>query len=430
LVLPFHSTIRAEAITLHPVVEYSIYRRRGNIPVQVFETIFNGMPVYFINGPLFSSAGSVYSADQAKDQEKFTYFSLAALELVRHLDWQPDIIHANDWHTSLALYALRSRHSDALPAKIRTLLTVHNLPFMGGDASDVLAAYGLIPLGDEILPYWAQTQPLPLGLWAADAIVPVSPTYAKEILTPDFGCGLDPFLRTRTANISGIMNGIDVKSWDPRTDKALSTRFTAGELQTRAANKFALQIEFELKEDTRVPLMIMIGRIDYQKGLDIAFAALRKMVDQNWQFILLGSGNPELENAARTLQLDFPDRIRTIIRFDSALSRRMYGGADVLLMPSRYEPCGLAQMIAMRYGCVPVVHATGGLRDSVHEEVTGFLFQDESTESMLEALSRALSMFAIPENWQRFQRNGMAEDFSWTGSAQQYAFIYRSLLSS
>jgi starch synthase len=300
---------------------------------------------------------------------------------------------------------------------------------MGGDASEELFAYGLMSLDDGSMPKWARTQPLPLGLWSADAIIPVSPSYAQEILTPDFGCGLDPFLRTRIASLHGIMNGIDINNWNPETDKALSARFNPAEIHLRVANKSSLQRDFLLKEDPQVPLMIMIGRIDQQKGIDIAFETLRKMDNLDWQFILLGSGDPALENSASSLQLELPDRVRAVIRYDSVLSRRMYGGADILLMPSRYEPCGLAQMIAMHYGCVPVVSSTGGLKDSVHEGKTGFLFKETTAGAMLEAVTRALSVYGIPENWQRLQHYGMEEDFSWSHSAQQYATIYRSLLS-
>ena len=428
LVLPLHRTIRAEANTLRLVAEFSVYRRGGNIPAQVFEMSSGGMPVYFIKGDPLSSSLSVYSSDLAADREKYAFFSFAAFELARHLDWQPDIVHANDWHTALALYALRTR-PDPLQAPLHTVFTIHNLPYMGGDGSDVLSAYGLMPLNDDSLPKWAQTQPLPLGLLSADVIVPVSPSYAREILTPELGCGLDPYLKTRTNSMTGILNGLDVNSWNPETDQTLAARFTANELPARAANKTALQNTLELKEDTRVPLLVMIGRIDQQKGLDITFEALRQMTDRSWQFVILGSGDPALEYAARRLQADFPDRVRAVIRYDAALGRLLYGGADMFLMPSRYEPCGLAQMIAMRYGCVPVVRATGGLKDTVQEGKTGFLFQEAVAGSMVEALKRALTVYARPEKWQNFQRNGLKEDFSWPRSARQYAIIYRSLMS-
>jgi len=429
LVLPFHPAIHADADMMRMVAEFSISRYGGNIPVQVYEMLMGGMPVYLINGPPVLNSPSVYSSDVAVDREKYAFFSLAAIEMTSYLRWQPDIIHANDWHTALALYAKRSRFDNQVEASVRTVFTVHNLPFMGGDASDILHSYDLIPLNDDSLPKWAQTQPLPLGLWAADAIIPVSPTYAREILTPEFGCGLDPYLNTRTNSISGILNGLDVNCWNPMTDKILTSRFTSDELPARAPNKTKLQKILALNEDDRIPLIVMIGRIDHQKGQDIAFEALHKMMNRDWQFIILGLGDSVLENAALKLQEDFSDRVRAVVRYDADLSHLIYGGGDIFLMPSRYEPCGLAQMIAMRYGCVPLVRATGGLKDTVHENISGFLFVESTSDQIVEALERALTLYTQPEKWQQFQQNGMKEDFSWFHPARQYAEIYHSLIS-
>ena len=427
LVLPLHRVLRAESATLRPVVEFPVFRRGRSIPARVFEMSMAGMPVYFISGEPISNAASVYSQDPAMDREKFAFFSLAALEMASHMDWQPDIIHANDWHTALALYALRSRPAPQM-RRLRSVLTLHNLPFMGGDGTDVLAAYGLTPPNDDTLPGWARTQPLPLGLWSADAVVAVSPTYGREILTPDFGCGLEAFLQRRSASVSGILNGLDLAAWNPETDTCLNANFSAANVSERSANKAALQRQLGLQDELHMPILSMIGRIDQQKGVDIIPDLLRSMIDLPWQFVLLGSGDPVLENVMRNLQLEFPERVRSVIRFDAQLSRLIYGGADMLLMPSRYEPCGLAQMIAMRYGCVPVVHATGGLMDTVVDGKTGFLFQKEEASAMLEALRQALSAYASPERWEQFQQNGMAENFSWSHSAAKYAALYRSLM--
>jgi starch synthase len=427
LVLPLHRSIRAESATMRLVGEFSIPRRGGNIPAQVFELDMGGMPIYFINGLPISSAASVYSLNPALDREKYAFFSLAALELARRMDWRPDILHANDWHTSLALYALHSRKNDPEIGRLRSVLTLHNLPYMGGDGVDVLAAYGLKPLEDETLPGWAHTQPLPLGIWAADALVPVSPTYACEILTPDFGCGLEDFLRNHSDRITGILNGLDLAAWDPKIDKDLAATFSVEELRGRAANKAALQKHLGLKEAARIPILAMIGRIDPQKGVDITINTLSQMTGSSWQFIILGSGDPVLENAARMLEARYPERVRVVIGYDAPLSRLIYGGADMFLMPSRYEPCGLAQMIAMRFGCVPVVHATGGLKDTIQEGRTGFLFQTAEAASMQAALQRALIVYANPDEWQNYQKNGMQEDFSWPHSAARYADLYYQL---
>ena len=429
LVLPLHRVLRADSATLRPVAEFSVYRRGRNIPAQVFERNLAGLPIYFIDGEPISASPTVYSPDPAPDREKFTFFSLAVLEMIRHLKWQPDIIHANDWHTALALYAIRSNPADPLLGRLRSVLTVHNLPYMGGDASDVLAAYGLAPSTDEALPAWARTQPLPLGLSSADAIVPVSPTYAREIMTPEFGCGLDAFLRGRLERVTGILNGLDMAAWNPETDKNLASNFSVVDLPNRAANKAALQNQLGLQQDGRIPILAMIGRIDPQKGVDVTLEALRQMTDQRWQFVILGSGDPALEAAARALQTEQPERVRVEIRFDTKLSRLIYGGADMFLMPSRYEPCGLVQMVAMRYGAVPVVRATGGLKDTVQEGKTGFLFQSADAVSLRDAILRALSVYILPNKWEHFQRNGMQEDLSWLRSAAKYAIIYRSVTS-
>ena len=428
LVLPLHRVMATESATMRQVAEYTVYRVGRNLPARVFETSLAGMPVYFISGEPISNATSVYSQDPAQDREKFTFFSLAALEMIRNMTWKPDIIHANDWHTALALYALRSRLSDPMNGGTRCLLTLHNLPYLGGDGTDELAAYGLIPPIDEALPEWARTQPLPLGLWSADEVVAVSPTYAHEILTPEFGCGLEEFLDNRSASISGILNGLDLAAWDPETDKCLSGNFSAANLTGRSTNKAALQKQLRLREDPSIPMLAMIGRIDRQKGVDIIPEVLHQITELPWQFVVLGSGDPDLENTLRALELEFPERIRSVIRFDAQLGHSIYGGADMLLMPSRYEPCGLAQMIAMRYGCVPVVHATGGLKDTVEEGKTGFLFEAAEAATMQEAIRRALSTYTSPGIWGKFQRNGMAKDFSWSRSAAQYAALYQSLI--
>jgi starch synthase len=429
LVLPLHRAIRPEMVTIRPVAEFSVRRRGGNIPAQVFETSMGGMPVYFINGEPISSAEPVYSKDPALDREKFTFFSLAALEMVRHMEWKPDIIHANDWHTAMAVYALHSDLVDPALKRTRSMLTIHNLAYMGGDGTDGLSAYGLNAPTGSGLPKWACTQPLALGILAADAIVPVSPGYAHEILTPEFGCGLEGFLRDRSASITGILNGLDVTAWDPQTDASLAANFSSDDLSGRALNKAALQNKLGLPEDPRVPLLAMIGRMDSQKGVDITIETLRRMAERNWQFVILGSGDPDLEDAARELQSDLPARARALIEYDPKMSRLIYGGADMFLMPSHYEPCGLTQMIAMRYGCVPVVRATGGLKDTVQEGKTGFLFQNADSGAMLEALQRALTVYVNARQWEHFQRSGMQEDFSWPRSAARYAILYRSLSS-
>ncbi len=436
LVIPLHGKIRKEDFDLRPAAEFAVRRGKEDIPARAFETRVGNLPVYLIAGPPIpdSPDAPLYQPDAALDGEKFTFFSLAALELARRLGWKPDILHANDWHTAPAVYALGLRRSAApFYRKTATLLGLHNLPYLGVGAGPALNAYGLPPAGETSpLPWWARNMPLPLGLLTADHIVAVSPGYAQEILTPEFGAGLHEFLNRRSPDISGILNGIDTQRWNPENDPLIAARFSTDTLTHRRRNKAALQQEFRLPPADDVPLLAMVTRMDHQKGVDLAVEALRQTTDQKWQAILLGSGDPALEKAARQLERDLPDRVRAAITYDKPLSHRIFAGADALLIPSRYEPCGLTQMIAMRYGCVPIARATGGLRDTIRDylqrpDSTGFLFADPSPVGLEGAIRRALAVYRQVHNWRGLQRRGMKEDFSWERSARQYVKLYRRL---
>jgi starch synthase len=441
LAIPLHGSIRGQNYPLHSVCTYSIPYRGGPVQATALSLDVDGLPVYLIGGTLIPPEVPVYTTDAYADGLKFTFFSLAALELARQIGWQPDLVHANDWHTAPALYALNlRRESDPFYSQTAALLGLHNLPYLGIGVGQALVEFGLPPAVDSALPWWAQDMPLPLGLLSADHIVAVSPGYAQEILTAEFGAGLQDFLRTRAEDISGILNGLDLQHWDPQNDEHLPATFNARQLKGRAANKAALQKEFGLPVEPHRPLIGMIGRLAYQKGVDWLPEALRLLATapaesgQPWQMILLGSGEEEMEAVARQLEGEFPGRVRAAIRFDAALSRRIYGGADMLLIPSRYEPCGEVQMIAMHYGCVPVAHATGGLRDTIQDyshsaDSTGFLFDEASPEDLASALSRALQTYRDQKAWQALQRRGMQRDFSWSRSAEQYRDLYLSLVT-
>ncbi len=353
--------------------------------------------------------------------------------MARALDWQPDILHANDWHTAIAVHKLSLiQKQDPFFARTRSILSVHNLPFMGAGIEQVVTSFGFPQGTDPRLPEWARSFPLPLGLLAADQIIAVSPNYGREILTPAFGCGLQDMLRTRADSICGILNGLDQNVWNPLTDPHLTHNFSIQTLAERAQNKTRLQADLGLPVDPSIPMLIMIGRMDQQKGVDLALDAVQLIIDRPWQLVILGTGDQLLETSARSLELEHPDRIRAIIRFDSALSHRMYASGDMLLMPSRYEPCGLAQMIAMRYGCIPVARATGGLSDTITDalkgkENTGFLFSDPNADSFTVALLRALTHYVNKPQWTAMQNRAMQIDFSWTQSAIEYAKLYIKL---
>ncbi len=429
LVIPFHTVIRMDNFDIRRELVFTIPRAGGEVPVQVFSTDLNGLTVYFISGDPFSRATKVYDSDASVDGEKFVFFSMAALELAKRLDWHPDIVHANDWHTASALYAVRLMQQDPFWNGVKTIQTVHNLCYMGAGSEAALSAYGLPPANTLELPWWGQQTPLPLGLWSADEIVAVSPSYAEEIQTVEYGCGLETYLQSRHESVTGIVNGIDTVSWDPATDEALIESFSIEQINLRSENKKFLQTKFGLEVNDNMPLMAMITRMDQQKGVDITIEALKMISKLRWQAILLGSGNPVIESMVRRLENEFPNRVSAVIRYDGKLSRQIYGGADMLLMPSRYEPCGLAQMIAMRYGSIPVARATGGLRDTIVEGVTGFLFTEPSPSVLSGVLRRAISMYKMPIMWQKMQRTGMKNNFSWQASAEQYSGLYSSLIS-
>lgn len=428
LVLPFHSTIRAEGLTLTRETVFTLRRDNADVPAQVFRADIKGLPAYLISGAPVTGSLKVYDPNPNADGEKYTFFSMAALEMARRLDWRPDIVHANDWHTAAAIYQIRRQQDDPFWAGVKTVFSVHNLGYMGAEAQNALRAYGLPPIAEPFYPEWACHQPLPQALWAADEIVAVSPSYAQEIQTPEYGYGLETFLQTRRATVTGIVNGIDYTLWDPFTDNDLESNFSADDLTGRAVNKAAIQAQFGLNLYPQAPLLAMVTRMDYQKGVDIALGALRRITDLPWTAILLGTGNAELEAQARALEADFPNRIASVIRFDAKLSRRIYGSADMLLMPSRYEPCGLAQMIGMRYGAIPIARATGGLRDTIADGRTGFLFADSSANVMAATLRRAIETYGHAAKWQTMQQTAMFEDFSWEKSAFQYADLYHQLV--
>jgi starch synthase len=426
LVLPYHSVVRSD--TLRAVGIYSIPRGQTEVQVEVLEGTLDGMPVYFINGDPIHSSGSVYSSNSKLDAEKYIFFSLAALELPRQVNWSPNIIHANDWHTALAAYGNLVRRWDEKTRRVSSLITIHNLPFLGPDVKSLLEEYGL-PLANTDLPDWARVMPMPLGLWASDAIVAVSPTYADEILHPEFGCGLQDFFRNRTDSLQGILNGIDATSFDPQTDPALAANFSAQNLSERPRNKAALQERVGLPVNPDVPLLGMVSRMDQAKGIDIALKGLKLMAKQDWQLVLLGAGDSNLEAAAKKLQEELPERVRVETRYDPKLARQIYGGSDIFLMPSRYEPCGISQMIAMRYGSVPLVRAVGGLHDTVTDSETGFVFIDTKVKSLNDALRRALALYPYHSRWMNLQLAGMLQDFSWANSARQYLEIYKKLMA-
>jgi len=404
LVIPFHYAIKARNFDLEFIGEFDVPKGQAGEKCRVYRYDKGTIPVYLLDGDPIDDKSPVYSIDPILDGYKFVFFSLAALELPRFLNWRVDILQANDWHTATAIYALtQKRFRKGELKNTRTIHSLHNLPFMGFGVQQALTDYGLPPIDDPILPEWARHAPLPMGLYSADRIIAVSPHYAEEILTEEFGCGLVDFLKTRKDVISGILNGLDTKKWDPKTDPALTQNYDLQQLDLRKRNKQALQEQFSLETNPKIPLLTIVSRMDPQKGIDIALRGLQYCQEDQWQAIILGTGIPYVEEMARQLEDAYPDRVRSIIKFDGKLAHQLYAGADIFMMPSRYEPCGLSQLISMRYGCVPIARATGGLADTIHysphtpQRSTGILFTKPYPSAFASTLNRICCLYRKPE---------------------------------
>ncbi|MBT3239753.1 MAG: glycosyltransferase [Chloroflexi bacterium] len=435
LIIPMHGNIDRSKFNLEMIATFSVAYEEKYLTAEVFQLKTKAAPVYFVGGELFDEASSVYLEDGNLDALRYIFFSMASLKFFELLNWKPDLIHANDWHTSPAIYAIKAKSNELFFYKdVKTLVTVHNLPYLGNQVADVFEGFGLSVPDTSDLPDWANSMALPLGMDASDKINTVSQGYAQEIQTTEFGSGLDRYLRENKNKVSGIINGLDLKAWNPNKDKFIKQTFDRKSLTERKINKLQLLSDFSLDLDPRIPLFSIISRLDNQKGIDIALAALRNLTDQSWQTVILGSGDQKIEQAAIALADEFPNRISTIIKYDEKLAHKIYAGADAILIPSRYEPCGLTQMIAMRYGCVPIARATGGLKDTIEDyysegRSTGFLFNEATSKACEKSISDAISIFTDQRKWRGLQLRGMQQDFSWKNSANKYLDLYQQIFN-
>jgi len=349
--------------------------------------------------------------------------------------WKPDVVHAHDWQAALALAYMRYGEAAGTPS----IMTVHNLAFQGRFGAGIFGELGLPASAMSVdgVEYYGGVGYLKAGLQAASAITTVSPTYAQEIRTPDFGMGLDGLISRRAADLKGIVNGIDIDVWDPQTDALLKTPYSVKTLKNRAANKKAVEERFGLVHDDG-PLFCVVSRLTWQKGFDILSGVLDEMVDAGARLAVLGSGDAGLEAAMLAAAARHSGRVGTVIGYDEGLSHLMQAGCDAILIPSRFEPCGLTQLYGLRYGCVPIVARTGGLADTVIDAneaalgagvATGFQFDTESGDALLHAVKRAIAVYADRAAWTNLQKQGMKADVSWDRSAARYAELYRSLVA-
>ena len=405
----------------------------GPITCGIFQSTLpqSEVPIYFVGEWHLFNRPEVYG--YYDDAYRFAFFSKAALELARALDWRPDIVHAHDWHSAPAVtwLATAGRH-DPFFYNMPTLYTIHNLAHQGHTRWDIFNYLGLVTHGLQEEAY-GEVNFMARGIYHSTLINTVSPTYAHEITTPSGGARLDGLLRYRHYDLHGILNGLDYDVWNPATDTRLVAPFSADDMENRLTNRRALQNKVGLPQRDDIPLVAMITRLDGQKGLDITGQAIHLLMNNfagDAQFILLGTGAPEYESMFARLASYHRGKMTAILAYSANLAPLIYGGSDIFLMPSLFEPCGLGQLIAMRYGSVPVVRATGGLADTVEDGVTGFSFHDYNSDAFWQALSRAIYVYNVDKpRWQQIQQNGMTADFSWPRSAQSYQQLYEWALA-
>lgn len=436
LVLPFYDALVTENINILPIAEFSVPYEEGAVEAEAFLTRIEHTTVYLIRGGPISEVKPVYTADGAADAEKFIFFSLATLALLVEVDFIPDIIHANDWHTCSAIYGSRlHRDFQAKFQKTATLLGVNNLKYLGGEAFLSLQSYNLPPANDCRLPWWARDMLLPLGLSTADHIVLPSSAHGRDILSSEYSAGLHDFFKTRFGAISGINPGIDAQVWNPAHDTCLAAPYDQSSLSMRTQNKIALQTDFNLDIDSGIPLVGIVSQQDKHQVTSNLPLVFRAIDDLPWQAIFLGNINPKGDNKFRQLEGEYPTRVRTPLETDECLTRRFYAGGDAIIFSSQNDTSGQAQMISLRYGCVPVSNSSGGSRDAIIDFQTsplgtGFLFPSGSVEGMITSVQAMLEAYHQPDTWSAIQQRGMQMDFSIQRSARQFIERYQLIVKA
>ena len=431
IIMPKYGSINADKYsitTLKPSSKLSVSGKTENIGLKI-TSLDNNVPVYLVENQRCFGSSKIYNENEL---ESFLFFCRAVIKLLPQLDWQPEIVHCHDWHTALIVMWLKKER-----CPYSSVFTIHNLAYQGAIDKSFL-------VNNELEKHWSDypsdAPKLPLnfmsqGILWADLITTVSETYAKEILTPEYGGNLNAILNYRKESLLGIVNGIDYKEYNPNDDPYIPVKYDAFSLDKRTKNKLALQRKAQLPETPTIPLIGMVQRLDEQKGFDIFGKAIETTMNEtNIQFVILGRGRKEYEDMLRETASKYPQRISVFIDFDNALAHLIYAGCDMFLMPSRFEPCGLGQLIAMRYGALPVVRHTGGLVDTVKQltpdldKGNGFVFQEYNTEALVIAIKQATGVYKNQNSWQQIMQRIMNLDFSWQASALKYEAAYKKVL--
>ena len=435
LILPLYDQIDRTLLN-DDVVENVRVEWRGRVhTVRFLQSDAAGAPAYLVEAPEFFARPNIYG--DRDDHIRFAFFSRAALALLKHLDWQPDVVHGNDWPCGFAVAELRARRRyDAFFQNTKTLFSLHNVGYQGlFDARDLWwLGFGDPPERDDFM-LDRTASALKAGIIAGDALSTVSPRYAREIQTPDQGHGLDWLLRARNNRLVGITNGVDYSVWNPETDLHIAANFSVEDLSGKRECKIDLLRRFGLPQDADRPVIAIISRLVGQKGYDLIRSSAQWILQTGSFFIALGAGAREYEDFLQRWHDVAPQQVGIYKGYaGEPLAHQIEAGADMFLMPSLYEPCGLNQMYSMRYGTVPIVRATGGLDDTVQQfdphngTGTGFKFGPYDARALLEKIREALYFYARPDDWQKIQRNGMLVDNSWTAAAKKYLELYQELV--
>ena len=438
VVLPRYTSIDPERWQLRPSVDDLVVpMNHASERVSVLATPeTEPVPFYFIDSEHYLQREKLYG--YGDDGERFILFCRAALEFTRRIGWAPDVIHCHDWHTAIIPNWMKTIYrADSFFAHTATVYTIHNLAYQGIFGYRILEVAGLAEEGFlyvEIPELADVVDLMGRGIHYADVVSTVSPRYAREILTAEFGERLDPVLRERKDRLYGILNGIDMQQHDPATDKYLAAHYDAFSLDQRPANKRALQEQVKLPISQGTPLIGIISRLTDQKGFDLLDQTVIPMLEQGVQIVVSGTGDQHYHSMFQRLAAHYPQQVSVHLTFNLETSARIYAGSDMLLMPSRFEPCGLTQMLAMRYGSIPIVHRTGGLADTVQEfdpateTGNGFSFVKYDPFHLFAAVMRALEAYKFTDLWQHLMQRAMLADYSWDASAERYVALYRRAL--
>ena len=403
----------------------------------LFQLERGGVTYYFVDNETYFKRNGLYG--HYDDGERFAYFSRAVIEVPAQIDWAPDVIHANDWETALVpIYLNDFRFMIPQLTKTKSVFTIHNIEYQGRFGRSIMEdVFGLDAghFNERLLSYYGDVNLMKGAIYASDYVTTVSPTYANELQYSFYAHGLEGVVTDNYYKMAGILNGLDMKAADPATDQTIAANFNADDLSGKAKCKAALQEELGLKVDPNVPIIACISRLVGHKGYDLITNVFHRMMEAKVQFVVLGTGEWGFEEFFRNAAKQYPGRVSANIKYNAALANHIYSGADIMLMPSVAEPCGLTQMFAMRYGTVPVVRLTGGLRDSVPpynpetQEGLGFTFGNINADDMLDAVYRAITVYYNDKDaWAGLMRRGMTHDFSWAKSANEYLAIYNKIL--